>query len=62
MWCAQCYVFGVLENMRGDTPKGVPNDVSTTEGWRRAEILGVARKRRAHRIAVFGLVANDLQF
>jgi len=34
--------------------------VLTMEGLRhrRAEILGVARKRRAHRIAVFGSVAR----
>ena len=36
------------------------DDVLTMEGLRRrrAEILGVARKRRAHRIAVFGSVAR----
>ena len=41
-------------------PKGVTNDVLTMEGLRRrrAEILGVAHKRRAHRIAVFGSVAR----
>jgi uncharacterized protein len=41
-------------------PEGVTNDVLTMEGLRRrrAEILGVARKRRAHRIAVFGSVAR----
>ena len=35
-------------------------DALTLEGLRgrRAEILGVARKRRAHRIAVFGSVAR----
>ena len=38
----------------------VTDDVLTMEGLRRrrAEILGVARKRRAHRIAVFGSVAR----
>jgi predicted nucleotidyltransferase len=38
----------------------VIDDVLTMEGLRRrrAEILGVARKRRAHRIAVFGSVAR----
>jgi predicted nucleotidyltransferase len=38
----------------------VTDDVLTLEGLcrRRAEILGVARKRRAHRIAVFGSVAR----
>jgi uncharacterized protein len=38
----------------------VTNDVLTMEGLRRrrAEILGVARKRRAYRIAVFGSVAR----
>src|SRR5260370_19984937 len=38
----------------------VTNAVLTMEGLRRrrAEILGVARKRRAHRIAVFGSVAR----
>jgi predicted nucleotidyltransferase len=38
----------------------VTEDVLTLEGLRRcrAEILGVARKRRAHRIAVFGSVAR----
>jgi uncharacterized protein len=41
-------------------PEGVTNDVLTMEGLRRrrAEILGVARKRRARRIAVFGSVAR----
>ena len=36
------------------------DDVLTLEGLRRrrAEILGVARKRRAHRVAVFGSVAR----
>ena len=36
------------------------DDVLTLEGLRhrRAEILGVARKRRVHRIAVFGSVAR----
>lgn len=36
------------------------DDVLTMEGLRRrrAEILDVARKRRAHRIAVFGSVAR----
>lgn len=36
------------------------DDVLTLEGLRRrrAEILGVARKRRAYRIAVFGSVAG----
>ena len=36
------------------------DDVLTLEGLRRcrAEILGVARKRRAYRIAVFGSVAR----
>lgn len=35
-------------------------EVLTLEGLRRrrAEILGVARKRRAHRVAVFGSVAR----
>jgi predicted nucleotidyltransferase len=38
----------------------VTDDVLTMEGLRRrrAEILGVARKRRAHRLAVFGSVAR----
>jgi uncharacterized protein len=38
----------------------VADGVLTLEGLRRrrAEILGVARKRRAHRIAVFGSVAR----
>jgi uncharacterized protein len=38
----------------------VTDDVLTLEGLRRrrAEILGVARKRRAHRVAVFGSVAR----
>jgi uncharacterized protein len=38
----------------------VTDDVLTMEGLRRrrAEILGVARKRRARRIAVFGSVAR----
>jgi len=38
----------------------VTDDVLTMEGLlrRRAEILGVARKHRAHRIAVFGSVAR----
>jgi uncharacterized protein len=37
----------------------VTNDVLTMEGLRRrAEILGVARKRRASRIAVFGSAAR----
>jgi uncharacterized protein len=38
----------------------VADDVLTLEGLRRrrAEILGVARKRGAHRIAVFGSVAR----
>jgi uncharacterized protein len=38
----------------------VADEVLTMEGLRRrrAEILGVARKRRAHRIAVFGSVAR----
>jgi uncharacterized protein len=38
----------------------VTDEVLTLEGLRRrrAEILGVARKRRAHRIAVFGSVAR----
>jgi uncharacterized protein len=38
----------------------VTSDVLTLEGLRRrrAEILGVARKRRARRIAVFGSVAR----
>jgi uncharacterized protein len=38
----------------------VTNDVLTMEGLRRrrTEILGVARKRRARRIAVFGSVAR----
>jgi uncharacterized protein len=38
----------------------VTNDVLTMEGLRRrrAEILDVARKRRARRIAVFGSVAR----
>jgi hypothetical protein len=42
----------------------VIDDVLTMEELRRrrAEILGVARKRRAHRIAVFGSVAKDLQW
>jgi hypothetical protein len=39
---------------------GVTDDVLTLEGLRRrrAEILGVARKRRARRVAVFGSVAR----
>jgi predicted nucleotidyltransferase len=38
----------------------VTDDVLTMEGLRRrrTEILGVARKRRAHRVAVFGSVAR----
>ena len=38
----------------------VTDVVLTMEGLRlrRAEILGIARKRRAHRIAVFGSVAR----
>jgi uncharacterized protein len=38
----------------------VANGVLTLEGLRRrrAEILGVARKRRAHLVAVFGSVAR----
>jgi uncharacterized protein len=38
----------------------VTDDVLTMEGLRRrrAEILGVARKRRARRVAVFGSVAR----
>ena len=38
----------------------VADDVLTLEGLRRrrAEILGVARRRRAHRVAVFGSVAR----
>jgi uncharacterized protein len=38
----------------------VTDDVLTLEGLRRhrAEILGVARTRRAHRVAVFGSVAR----
>jgi predicted nucleotidyltransferase len=38
----------------------VADEVLTMEGLRRrrAEILGVARRRRAHRIAVFGSVAR----
>jgi uncharacterized protein len=38
----------------------VTDDVLTMEGLRlrRTEILGIARKRRAHRIAVFGSVAR----
>jgi len=38
----------------------VTNDVLTMEGLRRRRvgILGVARRRRAHRIAVFGSVAR----
>jgi predicted nucleotidyltransferase len=38
----------------------VTEDVLTLEGLRRrrAEILGVARRRRAHRVAVFGSVAR----
>jgi predicted nucleotidyltransferase len=38
----------------------VTDDVLTLEGLRhrRAEILGVARKRMVHRIAVFGSVAR----
>jgi hypothetical protein len=41
-------------------PECVNDDVLTLAGLRRrrAEILGVARKRRAHRIAVFGSVAR----
>jgi len=41
-------------------PWRVADNVLTMEGLRhrRAEILGVARKRRAHRIAVFGSVAR----
>lgn len=41
-------------------PLRVTDDVLTMEALRRrrAEILGVARKRRAHRIAVFGSVAR----
>jgi hypothetical protein len=40
----------------------VTDDVLTLEGLRRrrAEILGVALKRRAHRIAVFGALLVDL--
>jgi predicted nucleotidyltransferase len=38
----------------------VADDVLTLEELRRrAEILGVARRRRAHRIAVFGSVARE---
>jgi uncharacterized protein len=38
----------------------VADDVLTIEGLRRRreEILGVARRRRAHRVAVFGSVAR----
>jgi len=38
----------------------VTDDVLTIEGLRRRreEILGVARKRKAHRVAVFGSVAR----
>jgi len=37
----------------------VTDDVLTMDGLRRrGEILGVARKRKAHRIAVFGSVAR----
>jgi uncharacterized protein len=38
----------------------VTDDVLTIEGLRRRreEILGVARRRRAHRVAVFGSVAR----
>jgi hypothetical protein len=38
----------------------VTDDVLTIEGLRRrrGEILGVARKRKAHRVAVFGSVAR----
>ena len=38
----------------------VTDDVLTMEGLRlrRAEILGIARKRRAHRVDVFGSVAR----
>jgi uncharacterized protein len=38
----------------------VSDDVLTLDGLRRrrAEILGVARRRRAHRVAVFGSVAR----
>jgi predicted nucleotidyltransferase len=45
---------------RGHTLERVADDVLTLEELRRrrAEILGVARKRRAHRIAVFGSVAR----
>jgi len=41
-------------------PRRVTDEVLTLEELRRrrAEILGVARKRRAHRIAVFGSVAR----
>ena len=41
-------------------PLGVTDDVLTLEGLRRRrpEILQVARKRRAHRVAVFGSVAR----
>jgi uncharacterized protein len=41
-------------------PCWVTDDVLTLAGLhrRRAEILGVARRRRAHRIAVFGSVAR----
>jgi uncharacterized protein len=41
-------------------PWRVADDVLTMEGLRRrrAEIFGVARKRRAHRIAVFGSVGR----
>jgi uncharacterized protein len=41
-------------------PQRVTADVLTLEGLRhrRAEILGVARKRRARRVAVFGSVAR----
>jgi len=38
----------------------VTDDVLTMDGLRRrGEILGVARKRKAHRIAVFGSVASS---
>jgi len=38
----------------------VAGDVLTIEGLRRRreEILGVARRRKAHRVAVFGSVAR----
>lgn len=41
-------------------PLGVTDDVLTLDGLRRRrpEILRVAQKRRAHRIAVFGSVAR----